>query len=219
MILHCPKGHPVVFMDEVKRWHCPTCRTAYLRGSLVEQEENVTPTPKPRPRRLQRYHLGIDPGATTGIALLDDDGQLVASWVVRWSDAQDARGGHDLEVVAAELARICGARHATRGTAERPEAAKKGAGSVKSWVGLGAYLGRVEQALFRALGFYPERIAVTPWREAVGLPAKCTKEQSIARAQQVPGALLVTDHNAAEAVLIAEAGRLSVALDAQKVDY
>ena len=206
-MIHCPEGHPTKWEPAIQRHHCEACGVGYLAEACHEQQELVQPAPKPRPSRLQRYHIGIDPGATTGIALLDDDGQLVAFWVVRWRDAQDERGGHELEVVAAELARICGARHATRGSAERPVAARKGSGSVKSWVGLGAYLGRVEQALFRALGFYPSRLSVAEWRTTVGLPRKCGKQDCIDLARRIPGGLLIEDHNEAEAGLIADAGR------------
>jgi len=43
----------------------------------------------------------------------------------------------------------------------------------------------------------------------VGLAAKCTKEQSVSRAKRVPGGADITDHNEAEAILIAVAGRTS----------
>jgi len=210
MTTHCPKGHPVTWLDDIERWHCSTCGVAYLPSQVHEQADlfpKREPPKSKRPPRLQQCHIGIDPGATTGIAVLDDDGQLLGSWVVEWRTAQDARGGHDLERVAAEVACLVGGRHGTRGSAERPVAARKGVGSVKSWVGLGAYLGRTEQALFRALGFYPDRVEVKEWRETLGLAAACEKSESIARARAVPGAAHIEDHNEAEAVCIAEAGR------------
>lgn len=208
MTLHCPKGHPVEALADIGRFHCPVCRVAYLPNQVHEQAE-LFPAPKlePRPPAHGIFHLGIDPGAHTGLALLDSAGEVIGTWSVVWRDHQDSRGGYQLELAIAEIALLVGGRHAIRGTAERPVAARKGQASVKSWVGMGAYLGRVEQAVWRILGEYPGRVEVKDWRESMGLRAACTKDESIAAATALPGEHGELDHNEAEAVLIAEAGR------------
>ena len=197
MTLHCPKGHPVKHLSEIDRHFCSTCRVAYLPSQCHEQAELFRPEPRPDPV----YTLGIDPGATTGLGLLEDD-RLIWSTTLR---LDLVNGGRDLEDAADTIAALC--RGKTLAFAERPVAARKGQASVKTWMGLGAYLGRVEHALWLRLGMYPVRVEVRWWREAVGLKARCSKDQSIMRARAVPGAAEIEDHNEAEAVLIAEAGR------------
>ena len=121
---------------------------------------------------------------------------------MRWRDSRDLRGYRQLVAVAAEVADLVDGQQVSL-VAERPVAARKGSGSVKSWMGLGAYLGRVEQELARHLGAYPGRVEVREWREAVGLSAACSKQESLAAAKRL--GFGGDDHNQAEAALIAAA--------------
>ena len=198
---HCPRGHPVT--DAAPgMWWCAQCEKYFSAGSCREQEETPrTAPPTPRPRPTGSRWLGVDPGAATGLALLDSR-TIVRTWTVRWRDSRDLRGYRQLVAVAAEVADLVNGQQVSL-VAERPVAARKGSGSVKSWMGLGAYLGRVEQELARHLGAYPERVEVREWREAVGLPAACSKQESLAAARRL--GFGGDNHNEAEAVLIAAA--------------
>ncbi len=157
-------------------------------------------------------YIGIDPGLTGSVAILDETGGVVGLYDTPTLAVKTNRGTrheYDLPGMAQLLRRYAG--QSAHVILEESQA-MPGQGVVSMFnigVGFGAWLG-----LLGALEIPYTRIRPARWKHALGLRGK-DKEAARLRAQQLfPGADLQRkkDHGRAEALLLARWGLLHVAI-------
>jgi len=157
-------------------------------------------------------HMGIDPGLSGAVAVLDHAGALVAvhdTPVLTLATSRGTKQEYDVPGLVALLAPYAGSQaHVILEESQ----AMPGQGVRSMWTtgyGFGLWLG-----LLGAVGIPYSRVRPQVWKKALSLPGK-DKEQARLRAMQLyPGADLrrKRDHGRAEALLLAWYGMHHLAL-------